>query len=1059
MTTSKLKSLVAGLLAGALVLLSPGLAGTAAFAQVLVAGAAARGVVVAPGQAGAARVAPVSPSFSNPAALALPGALPTLPSVLTAPKAVGVAAPSVIAPAAAPAVLPALQPARAAAPAAAAREASAAPAQGALSFKEMLAAPRAVALPAAELAAMPSGSAREAGAAMMDAVLGLKTRAAYGAEPVAAGRSMAALRTAGLPANAVAERAGKLSRGLAEALKTATRLDVRVDLVPGVSVAAEDQLVYYLSRLEGVSTSYDRDAGRMVVSGIHARDIRVIEGFSAVRFISLAGAAAPVRNGVVAAEPQGASKALGFVKSLATMGAAGALVYGAHLAAAAFLPSVFGMVPLAAVWAVSSGVLLLPLSLYSRYRMGLRDSKRLQGVKLSYDLMTGAFLGAVAVAVPQILTGAILSAPMIGLAAIGGLAMAGAMAAKGEGTGGIWNAIAAWGALNLLAPLIGTAAAAPLTLGGLFGLLALPAMTTLAFFLGRIIHSAETGRPFAVPGSVQQIRFPAYTWVMTGVVFALLTGYSAVWTNVAFGLWMFLGNTRLFNILYGAAFAWAAFTGFAAPVTFLVIAFAPERAAMLAEKLLGRLLPKGEAARSTQGAAPKLASETHDGRWPRFNYWLKTGLAIGSLLALGTVMSATVFGFSTFAVNLGIAGALSVIPLIFSKKIIKAVMKATPMSESEDPEVFGIMRELRERINAARTAKGQKPIPMPEMVNVPMPVPNAFATGRSPFAAMVGVTAEMKDMTLNPERTRAALIRLMYAADPNTKQFKVFRRAIRGSIPGISESAGPQEIVQALQKADRAAVKALGVRALRGVMGHEFEHVMHRDMLLGSLAGTIASGISFASYGVLWAVGHAQALFARFWAWLTGKEKAAKPGEGPHWRGPRASAHRPEAAFEPIRPQAVEPVSTAVAAQSLLGLVKVFAALWGPVLATVLSMASSRTREGHADEGGAILTEDPESLALGLGMLVTWQMPPGFTLRKELLPIVASQAHVMTVNPLEQLRNAGQLPKLDLITRTLVGKEDDFFFNLFITHPDTMQRIERLYEMAEALAARRRGAK
>ncbi len=43
------------------------------------------------------------------------------------------------------------------------------------------------------------------------------------------------------------------------------------------------------------------------------------------------------------------------------------------------------------------------------------------------------------------------------------------------------------------------------------------------------------------------------------------------------------------------------------------------------------------------------------------------------------------------------------------------------------------------------------------------------------------------------------------------------------------------------------------------------------------------------------------------------------------------------------------------------------------------------------------------------------------------------------------------------MTRALVGKEDDFFFNLFITHPDTMLRIERLYQMAEAMAARKRG--
>lgn len=983
LTISNAKSYIAATLAGALVLTSPGIAGTEAFAQAFVS-AAGRSVSVVPaGQAGAVRVAPFSAPLSMPSALSMPGVMPTLPSALPNVRPMSVAAPSVIAPAVAPTVMPVAAPRAASAVQAAVaaslpgREAAAAaPTTGAPSLKNLLADPRSVAMPTVEINAMPTGQARESGASMMDALLGLKVRGASSAQ----------------------------------AVPVATTLGT----------------------------------GRAVLSAPSA---------------SLRSAPAAVN--AIAIKPQGVgATVVGVAKSAAVMGVSGALVYAAHMAAAAFLPGVFGMVPIAAVWAVSSGVLLLPISIYSRIRMGIRDSKRLTGVKLAYDAFLGAFIGALAVAVPTVLTGAILSTPMVGLAALGGIAMAGALATKGEGvTGGIFSAIAAWGALNLLGPLLGTAAAAPLTLAGIFGLLALPAMTTLAFYLGRIIASAESGRPFAVPGGMQQIRFPAYTWVMTGVVFALLTGYSAVWTNVAFGLWMFLGNTRLFNILFAGAFAWAAFTGFAAPVTFLVIAFAPERAAMFTEKLLGKLLPKGEAAPSTKAAPIKLAAEgDHDGAWPKFYFWTKTALAIGSLLALGTVMSATVFGIQTFLVNLGIAGAMSLIPLIFSKKIIKAVMKAEPMDERQDPEVFTIMRELRERINAGRVAKGKKAIPMPEMVNVPMPVPNAFATGISPFRAMVGVTNEMKDMTLNPERTRAALIRLMYAADPNTKQFRVFRRAIRGSIPGISESAGPQEIVQALQKADRVALKALGVRALRGVMGHEFEHVMHRDMILGSLAGSIASGISFASYGVLWGVGHAQTLFAKLWAKLTGKDKPAAPTSGREFRGPRASVN-PEASFEPIRPQMVEPVTTAVAAQSLLGLIKIFAALWGPVLATLLSMASSRTREGHADEGGAILTEDPESLALGLGMLITWQMPSGFTLRKELLPIILSQSHVMTVSPLEQLRNAGQMPKLDAVTRALVGKEDDFFFNLFITHPDTMLRIERLYEMAEAMAAQRRGGR
>ncbi|MBI3297653.1 MAG: M48 family metalloprotease [Elusimicrobia bacterium] len=980
--TSPLKHLTAAVVSAALIVLSPGIASYEAAAQFVVGGAGRAVSVVPGGQAGAVRTAPVTLSPAPlPTSLSLPGTLPVLPSVLpslrpaVAPAASALAVPAAAVPAAAPRAASAVPAAaKAMTPAAAPSEATSAP-----SFRNLLAAPRTVALPVAEIAAMPGGQARDAGASMMDAILGLKASPAASADPVPADSSLGTVRRAAL----------------------------------------------------SVPTSRP-----------------------------FAGRSVPL-NGVADPAPQGAvSKALGAVKAVALMAVSGAAVYGAHLAAAALLPAVFGTVPVVAVWAVSSGVLLLPMALWARYRLALRDSPRLSGVKTSLDLLTGAFLGAVAVAVPQVMGGALLATPLVGLAALGGFAALGAAAAgKDGGTGGIFGAIAAWGALNLIAPLLGTAAASTLTLGGVLGLMALPAMTTISFFLGRIVASAESGRPFAVPGSMQQIRFPAYTWVMTGVVFALLTGYGAVWTNVAFGIWMFLGNTRLFNILFAGAAVWAAATGFAAPITFLVLAFAPERAAMATEWLLGKLLPKGDPAPSTKAEPIKLAEEgSGDGRWPQFHYWAKTALAIGSLLALGGVMSATVFGLKTFLSNLGVAAAMSIIPLIFSKKLIKLVMKAEPMDEAKDPEVFGIMRELRERINAGRAAKGDKPIPMPEMVNVPMPVPNAFATGFSPFSAMVGVTNEMKDMTLNPERTRAGLIRLMYVSEANSKQFRVFRRAIRGSIAGIPEGAGPQEIVLALRNADQASLKALGVRTLRGVMGHEFEHVMHRDMILGSIAGTIASGISYASYGVLWGVGHAQALFARLWARLTGKGKDVKAAPK-YYDGPRSNASGTDVldAGSPVRPEAFEPASAAVAAQSLIGLVKIFAALWGPVLATILSMASSRTREGHADEGGAILTEDPEALALGLGMLVTWQMPAGFTLRRELLPIIASQAHVMTVNPLEQLRNAGQLPKLDAVTSALVGKEDDFFFNLFITHPDTMQRIERLYEMAEALAARLRG--
>ena len=158
---------------------------------------------------------------------------------------------------------------------------------------------------------------------------------------------------------------------------------------------------------------------------------------------------------------------------------------------------------------------------------------------------------------------------------------------------------------------------------------------------------------------------------------------------------------------------------------------------------------------------------------------------------------------------------------------------------------------------------------------------------------------------------------------------------------------------------------------------------------------------------------------------------------------------------ERVRPLVFEPVTAGAAATGILSLVKVLMALWAPVIATLIQMASSRTREGHADEGGAILTKDPESLALGLGLLTPWRPPTGYIANRRILPLVAAQAHVMTVNPIQQLRDAEALPEPSKIVQMAVGKEDNFFFNLFITHPDTTLRIERLYEMAEALAAER----
>ena len=163
----------------------------------------------------------------------------------------------------------------------------------------------------------------------------------------------------------------------------------------------------------------------------------------------------------------------------------------------------------------------------------------------------------------------------------------------------------------------------------------------------------------------------------------------------------------------------------------------------------------------------------------------------------------------------------------------------------------------------------------------------------------------------------------------------------------------------------------LDERELRGVLGHELMHVYNRDILTSSVAAAIA--------GVISTIGQVLTFGAIFGG-----------GGNNQNRG-----------------------------NALPGLVM---ALLAPVVATVIQLAISRTREYDADEDGAKLTGDPLALASALRKLESG------VARAPLAPTtpLVNASHMMIANP---FRSAD-------VSR------------LMSTHPPMADRIARLERMA-----------
>jgi len=177
-------------------------------------------------------------------------------------------------------------------------------------------------------------------------------------------------------------------------------------------------------------------------------------------------------------------------------------------------------------------------------------------------------------------------------------------------------------------------------------------------------------------------------------------------------------------------------------------------------------------------------------------------------------------------------------------------------------------------------------LPMPKVYVLPQDTPNAFATGRNAEHAAVAVTDGIR--------------------------------------------------------------RILNKRELTGVLGHELTHVKNRDILVSTIAATLAGAISYLAQMAQWAM-----IFG-------GNRDRDEEGGG-----------------------------------NIFGLIVMM--IVAPIAAMLIQMAVSRSREYGADEGGAKITGDPLALASALRKL---------HMGAQNIPLEANNAtanataHMFIVNPL-----------------------------------------------------------
>jgi heat shock protein HtpX len=139
------------------------------------------------------------------------------------------------------------------------------------------------------------------------------------------------------------------------------------------------------------------------------------------------------------------------------------------------------------------------------------------------------------------------------------------------------------------------------------------------------------------------------------------------------------------------------------------------------------------------------------------NYF-KTTLLLGVLTGMLMMFGNLLGGQNGMLIALLMAGGMNFFSYWFSDKIVLAMYRAQPVTESDAPDLYRIVRRLTEKAG----------MPMPKVYVIPEESPNAFATGRSPKHAAVAATVGIMRM-LNKEELEGVMAHeLMHVANRDT---------------------------------------------------------------------------------------------------------------------------------------------------------------------------------------------------------------------------------------------------------------------------------------------------